>query len=242
MNRWRQSVGEIQARQRQVTECERAQVALSKVTACFQQMASSLGSDSDGSSLREELAETRALAHKICTGLHRRLLALLAEGEQGQEREHVERMWVFLLTGLETFQKDLKKVGSLQEFFPLTQRKDRDTLVKTGTSGGALEIAARVATIQTPWLAVEDDQIPDMKTQISKMDSLMQEMLQRVNVPLWSVEAKQEAWVEDIKDEPDQDETLEEMMQVELVSQEGTTSNCCHHPRCKLGCILCLLN
>lgn len=59
---------EIQTRKRQVNECERAQAALSKVTACFQQMATSLGSNIDGSFLREELEETRIVAHKICSG------------------------------------------------------------------------------------------------------------------------------------------------------------------------------
>lgn len=59
---------EIQTRKRQVNECERAHAALSKVTACFQQMATSLGSNIDGSFLREELEETRIVAHKICSG------------------------------------------------------------------------------------------------------------------------------------------------------------------------------
>ena len=68
MNRWRRSVGELQARRQQVTECEQALAALSKVTACFQQMASSLGSNTDGSGLREELADIRAMAHRIYTG------------------------------------------------------------------------------------------------------------------------------------------------------------------------------
>ncbi len=68
MNRWRQSVVEIQTRKKEVNECERAQATLSKVTACFQQMATSLGSNMDGSFLREELEETRAVAHKICSG------------------------------------------------------------------------------------------------------------------------------------------------------------------------------
>lgn len=68
MNRWRQSVVEIQSRKREVNECEQAQAALSKVTGCFQQMATSLGTNADGSCLREELEETRTLAHRICTG------------------------------------------------------------------------------------------------------------------------------------------------------------------------------
>jgi len=68
MNRWRQSVVEIQTRKRQVNESERAHAALSKVTACYQQMATSLGSNIDGSFLREELEETRIVARKICSG------------------------------------------------------------------------------------------------------------------------------------------------------------------------------
>lgn len=59
---------EIQTRKKEVNECERAQAALSKVTACFQQMVTSLGSNMDGSFLREELEETRTVTHKICSG------------------------------------------------------------------------------------------------------------------------------------------------------------------------------
>ncbi|XP_041944439.1 regulator of G-protein signaling 9-binding protein [Alosa pseudoharengus] len=241
MNHWRRSVGELQARRRQVTECEQALAALSKVTACFQQMASSLGSNTDGSGLREELAEIRAMAHRIYTGLHRRLIALLTETEQAQEdREQVERLWVLFLSGLETFQKDLRKTSSLQELFPLTQRRDRSALVKTGYSGES-EVAARAATVQTPWVCVEDEPCPDLQTQISRMDSLLQEMLQRVNVPVWTVEATQKAWVEVEKEEQDEDETLEDLMQVEVVSQDSVTG-CCHHLNCRLSCLLCLLS
>lgn len=61
-------MGEIQARKRLVSECEQAQAAFIKLTACFQQMATCLGSNTDGSLLRDELEETRGQAHKICTG------------------------------------------------------------------------------------------------------------------------------------------------------------------------------
>lgn len=69
MSRWRRSVDELTAgRRRQQAECERAQNALSRVTSCFQQLAASLGSSADSSFLREEMDETRALAHRICSG------------------------------------------------------------------------------------------------------------------------------------------------------------------------------
>ncbi|XP_027858234.1 regulator of G-protein signaling 9-binding protein isoform X3 [Xiphophorus couchianus] len=68
MSRWRRSVDELTAgRRRQQAECERAQNALSRVTSCFQQLAASLGSSADSSFLREEMDETRALAHRICS-------------------------------------------------------------------------------------------------------------------------------------------------------------------------------
>ncbi|KAI7808110.1 putative regulator of G-protein signaling 9-binding protein, partial [Triplophysa rosa] len=242
MNRWRQSVVEIQSRKREVNECEQAQAALSKVTACFQQMATSLGTNADGSCLREELEETRTLAHRICTGLHRRLLALLIELEQGQEdKEQVERLWVNFLSSLEHFQQDLRKVRILREFFPLTQRKDRQALVNTGFAGGTSEVAARAAMVQTPWLSAEETLCPVLKSHVEEIDVLLEEMLQRVNVPLWSVEPTQEAWVEGCSNQDDDDESLEETMEVEVVSQKNT-SGCCHHQNCKVGCLLCLLS
>ncbi|KAK7155847.1 hypothetical protein R3I93_010497 [Phoxinus phoxinus] len=237
MNRWRQSVVEIQTRKRQVNESERAHVALSKVTACYQQMATSLGSNIDGSFLREELEETRIVAHKICSGLHRRLLTLLTEMEQGQEdKEQVERLWVIFLSSLENFQQDLKKVRALQEIFPLTQRKDRQALVNTGYAGGTSEVAARAAMVQTPWLSIEETERPDMKTHIKEIDVMLEEMLQRVNVPLWSIEPMQE--VDGVQEE---DESLEDIMEVEVVSQNNI-SGCCQHYNCKVGCLLCLLS
>ncbi|XP_072539264.1 regulator of G-protein signaling 9-binding protein [Salminus brasiliensis] len=243
MNRWRRSVGEIQARRRQVSECEQAQAALSKVTACYQQMATCLGSNTDGSSLREELEETRALAYRICTGLHRRLLALLVDTEQGQEdREQVERMWVLFLCGLENFQQDLRRVSTLQESFPLGQRKDRRALVNSGAAGGGSEVAGRAATVQMPWVSTEGEQKPDLKSHVLEIDGLLQEMLQRVNVPLWSVEPTQNAWAEACRDIQEEDDTLEEIMEVEVVSQGSRASGCCNHSNCRLGCIFCLLN
>lgn len=183
----------------------------------------------------------RMFSHPFPLGLHRRLLTLLTETEQGlEDKEQVERLWVLFLSGLEAFQRDLRKACTLQELFPLTQRRDRFSLVKTGYSGGS-EVAARAATVQTPWVSVEEDRCPDLQTQISRMDSLLQEMLQRVNVPVWTVEATQEAWVEVGKEEQDDDETLEDLMQVEVVSQDSTSTGCCHYSNCRLSCLLCLL-
>lgn len=68
MSRWRHSVDELAARRRQQSECERAHEVLSRVTSCFQQQVASLGSTADSSYLRDELNETRTLAHRISCG------------------------------------------------------------------------------------------------------------------------------------------------------------------------------
>ncbi|XP_076870052.1 regulator of G-protein signaling 9-binding protein [Brachyhypopomus gauderio] len=244
MNRWQRSVGEIQARRKQVSKCEHAQSALGRVTACYQQMATSLGSNTDGSSLREELERTRALAHRICTGLHQSLLALLVETEQGQEdREQVERLWVLFLSCLESFQQDLRRVSTLEEIFPLTQRKDRQALVNTGAVGGGSEVASRAATVQVPWATGDEEPRPDLRAHVVEIDGLLQEMLRSVNIPLWSVEPTQKAWAEACKDGQDElEDVLEEMMEVEVVSQDNRASGCCSHSTCRLGCAFCLLN
>ncbi|KAG9353374.1 hypothetical protein JZ751_017953 [Albula glossodonta] len=255
MNRWRKSVGEIQARRRQVIECERGQAALCKVTACYKQLASFLGSSSDCSRLREELEETRTMAYTISKGVQKRLTTLLTEGELGQEeREEVERVWVLFISGLEMFQQDLRKAAALQDLFPLTQRRDRRALLNTGCAGGGSGVAARAASVQTPWIRVEEEPGPDLRTHALQLDGMAQEMLQKVNVPFWSVEATQEAWPEDTEIEPEDDDGEEEeeaaavaamgdALEVEVVSPEQDRGRgCCRNKRCRLGWVLCLLN
>lgn len=178
--------------------------------------------------------------HAHVTGLHRRLLELLVENEQGQDdREQIERLWVLLLSALENFQQELKRVSALQELFPIALPKNRQALVNTGASGGGTEVAGRAAMVQGPWVVTECAEKPDLKNHVLEIETLLQDMLQRVNVPLWSVEPVQKAWAEETQEEDD--DTLEEIMEVEVVSQNGK-SGCCSHSNCRLGCIFCLLN
>lgn len=181
------------------------------------------------------------LYHADVPGLHRRLLELLVETEEGQnDRVQVERSWVLLLCALENFQHELKRVTALQELFPIAVQKDKHALVNTGASGGGTEVAGRAAMVQSPWVVMECREKPDLKGHVLEIEALLQEMLQRVNVPLWSVEPMQKAWDEGTQ-EADDDDTLEEMMEVEVVAQDGK-SGCCSHSNCRLGCIFCLLN
>lgn len=164
----------------------------------------------------------------------------MVETEQSQDdREQVERLWVLLLSTLENFQQELKRVSALQELFPVALQKQRQALVNTGASGGGTEVAGRAAMVQSPWVVPESKEKPDLKGHVLEIETLLQEMLQRVNVPLWSIEPMQKAWAEGTQEEDD--DTLEEMMEVEVVSQNGK-SGCCSHSTCRLRCIFCLLN
>lgn len=68
MHRWQRSADEVAVLRHQQRECERALDALSKVTSCFQQLVLSLGGSADCTFLREEMDETRALGHSVCSG------------------------------------------------------------------------------------------------------------------------------------------------------------------------------
>ncbi|XP_030230959.1 regulator of G-protein signaling 9-binding protein [Gadus morhua] len=242
MSRWRRSVDELQVRRRQLGECERGQEALSRVTSCFQQLSSALGSSCDGSFLREEMEESRVLAYKICCGLSRRLVGLLAEGDPSSpspgERESAERIWVLFLSALEHFLLDLQKASSLIGRFPLTQRCDRRALVNTGSSDTMAGVAACAASVQTPWITVEEEPSPGLTNHITGLEDLLQDMQLKVSVPFWSVEATQQAWAEaaDLMED-----SVEDLMELEVVSNDNKMNSCCPSC-CRLGCLLYLLN
>ncbi|KAM4740419.1 regulator of G-protein signaling 9-binding protein [Anableps anableps] len=245
MSRWRRSVDELTAgRRRQQTECERAQNALSRVTSCFQQLVASLGSSADSSFLREEIDETRALAHRICSGLSRRLLRLLSACDSApvavEDRQASERLWVLFLSAVENFLSDLRKAKDLIGQFPLTQRSSRRSLVNTGCADGLVGLAARVALVQIPWLVLEEEPSPDLTNHIAGLELLLSELQQRVPVAFWSVESTQPAWAEVLSDPEDPEDSLEDMMEVEVVSNSSSRNNvaaCCQGTCCGLSCV-----
>ncbi|KAM9859640.1 regulator of G-protein signaling 9-binding protein [Aulostomus maculatus] len=239
MSRWRRSVDELAVRRRQQGECERALEALSKVTSCFQQLAASLGSSADCSFLREEMDETRALAYRICSGLSRRLVRLLSECDSAptgpDDRQVFERLWVLFLSALENFLSDLRKASDLIGQFPLTQRYDRRSLVNTGCMDGVVGVAARAASVQAPWLTIEEELSPDLTNHIRALEALLSDMQLRVPVAFWSVEATQPAWAEAHGEQDEPEYSLEDLMEVEVVSSTNVTT-CCQ-PCFGLGCV-----
>ncbi|XP_074508088.1 regulator of G-protein signaling 9-binding protein [Sebastes fasciatus] len=242
MSRWRRSVDELAARRRQQSECERAQEALSRVTSCFQQLAASLGSSADCSFLREEMDDTRALAHQISSGLSRRLVRLLSDCDSApsgvEERQASERLWVLFLSALDNFLFDLRKACYLIGRFPLSQRYDRRSLVNTGCIDGVVGVAARVASVQAPWITLEEELSPDLINHIAGLEAMLSEMQLRVPVAFWSVEATQPAWAEACGELYEPDDTLEDLMEVEVVSNNSNNmAACCQPPCCGLGCV-----
>ncbi|XP_020513633.3 regulator of G-protein signaling 9-binding protein [Labrus bergylta] len=240
MSRWRRSVDELAVRRRQQSECERAQEVLNRVTSCFQQLAASLGSSADCSFLRDEMDETRAVAHRICSGLSRRLVRLLSDCDSAssgdEDRQLSERLWVLFLSALETFLSDLRKALALIGKFPLTQRYDRRSLINSGCIDGVVGVAARVASAQVPWLTLEEEPIPELADHIAGLETMLSEMQLRVPVAFWSVEATQPAWAEAHCELDEPDDSLEDLMEVEVVSY-NKMAVCCQAPCCGLSCV-----
>ncbi|XP_070815103.1 regulator of G-protein signaling 9-binding protein [Chaetodon trifascialis] len=240
MSRWRRSVDELTARRRQQGECERAQEALSRVTSCFQQLAASLGSSADCSFLRDEMDEMRALAHRICSGLSQRLVRLLSDSDSVptvvEDRQVSERLWVLFLSALENFLSDLRKACDLLGHFPLTQRYDRRSLVNTGCIDGMVGVAARVASVQAPWITLEEEPSPDLINHIAGLEAMLSEMQLKVPVAFWSVEATQPAWAEAQGELDEPDDSLEDLMEVEVVSSNMMAA-CCQPSCCRLSCV-----
>ncbi|XP_075869448.1 regulator of G-protein signaling 9-binding protein isoform X3 [Nelusetta ayraudi] len=237
MSRWRSSVEEVAARQRQQGECQRGQEALSRVTSCFQQLAASLGSSADGSFLRDELEETRGLVERLSKGLSQRLVHLLTACDSAPsgvaDRQVLERLWVHFLSSLESFLSDLRKTRYLIGRFPLSQQSDRRSLVNSGCVDGMVGVAARVAWAQTPWISLGEEQSPDLTNHIAGLESMLLELQLRVPVAFWSVEATQPAWAEPDGELEGRDHSLEELMEVEVAS----SSHGLHAPCCGLGCV-----
>ncbi|XP_061788315.1 regulator of G-protein signaling 9-binding protein [Nerophis lumbriciformis] len=241
MSQWRRSLDQMAAaRRRHRGECERAQDALVKATSCFQQLVASLGSSADCSFLREELDETRSLAHGMCSGLSRRLTALLSDDDSArpgpEDKQALERLWVHFLSALENFLSDLRKASFLIGHFPLTQRNDRRSLVKTGCFDGVVGVAARAASVQTPWPSLEEEPSPGLEQHIDGLEVLLSDMQLKVPVPFWSVEATQPAWVEGGEEPVEPDDSLEDLMEVEAVPSDKM-AGCCQPPCFGLSCV-----
>ncbi|XP_053549549.1 regulator of G-protein signaling 9-binding protein-like [Bombina bombina] len=212
-------------------DCKKVHISLNKVTACYRQLVMCVGGTSDCSRLREELEESRKKAFDLSTDLRNALMALLMEQEVSQEeRVELERIWVLFLSTLELFQQDLCKAHHLCQLFPLHGRQKR--LINTGVTGKTSEVAYRSRSIKSPssrlretTKPVERSCSPDLAGQIEHVESMLNDMQMKVSIPIWTVEATEEAWAEVIST-CDLDESSDnEILSGEDISGRG----CCSH-------------
>ncbi|XP_075757656.1 regulator of G-protein signaling 9-binding protein-like, partial [Pelodiscus sinensis] len=131
-------------------------------------------------------------------GLQNMLLAGLRQPLAGpEERLELERLWVLSLSALELFHQDLCRAHHLCQLFPL--QGGGAPLLRTGLPGKGPE------TGHKPWRrpsrkgARSTEQLggpPGLEEQVEQAGALLLEMETRVNVPVWTVEATDEAWPE----------------------------------------------
>ncbi|KAM4622964.1 regulator of G-protein signaling 9-binding protein-like isoform 1-T2 [Discoglossus pictus] len=212
-------------------DCKKVHISLNKVTACYRQLVLCVGGTSDCNRLREELEESRKKAFDLSTDLRNALMTLLMEQEVSHEdRVELERVWVLFLSTLELFQQDLCKAHHLCQMFPLHGRRKR--LISTGVTGKTSEVAYRSRSIKSPTSKLRDNPqrverscSPDLAGQIEHVESMLNDMQMKVSIPIWTVEATEEAWAE-VTSTCDLDEGSDnEILSGEDISSRG----CCAH-------------
>lgn len=127
-----------------------------------------------------------------------------------------------------------------------------------------VDVASRVASAKLPWLTLEEELSPDMTSHITGLEAMLTEMQLRVHwtshsgclwnqmevsasvllklvgvlqvpVAFWSVEATLPAWAEAHGELEVPDDSLEDLMEVEVVSNK--IAICFQPPCCGLGCV-----
>ncbi|KAM4692334.1 regulator of G-protein signaling 9-binding protein [Rhinophrynus dorsalis] len=226
-----------------VADCKKVHISLNKVTACYRQLVLCVGGTSDCPRLREELEESRKKAFELSTDLRNSLMFLLMEQELNQEdRVELERIWVLFLSTLELFQQDLCKAHHLCQLFPLHGRHKR--LINTGVIGKTSEVAYRARNIKSPSSRMRENQqrterpcSPDLAGQIEHVERMLHDMQMKVSIPIWTVEATEEAWAEVISTCD-----LDECSDNEILAGEDISSRgCCAHGQ-SLARPLCMVS
>ncbi|XP_069507323.1 regulator of G-protein signaling 9-binding protein-like [Ambystoma mexicanum] len=234
-----QSVDEPKNSKEVVEDCMKAYTSLNKVTAYYRHLVLCLGGTSDSTRLREDLEDCRKRAHELSTGLQNKLMSLLTEQEVSpDERVQLERMFVLFLSTLEMFQQDLYKAQHLYQLFP--QQTRRRCHIKTGTTGKPSDLSWRHRSLKSPSSRLGDVVEPqvssDLAVQIEHLERMVHEMEMKVSVPIWTVEATEEAWAEGTSTREIEDGSTNEI----LVTEETLSRGCCaqSQPWHRLPCLI----
>nr|AWC68258.1 regulator of G-protein signaling 9 binding protein [Hypsiglena torquata] len=180
-------------------ECKALLDALSKVTACYRHLVLTVGGAADSQELREELKKSRQKAQELAGVTRTQLTASLRDKTLAkEERVEFERLWVLFSACLEILESDMRRALELGQAFPLHVPKK--PLIQTGLSGTTSGVAARAMSVQNMKYDAQADldvlDLTDLEREIHQVGEMIYEMEMKVNVPRWTVQAKQEPGAE----------------------------------------------
>ncbi|XP_007539525.1 regulator of G-protein signaling 9-binding protein [Erinaceus europaeus] len=175
-------------------ECKAMLDALNKVTACYHHLVLTVGGSADSQNLREELQKTRQKAQELAVATCARLTAALRDRNlQGEERREFERLWVTFSGCLDLLEADMRRALALGSAFPL--HRPRRPLVRTGVAGDASRVAARALSARSLRHEAESDfdalDLGQLEREILQVSEMIHNMEMKVNVPRWTVQARQ---------------------------------------------------
>nr|XP_004660020.1 regulator of G-protein signaling 9-binding protein [Jaculus jaculus] len=180
-------------------ECKALLDALNKTTACYHVLVLTVGGSADSQDLREELQKTRQKARELAVVAGARLtVALRDRSLAAEERAEFERLWVAFSGCLDLLEADMQRALALGAAFPL--HAPRRPLVRTGVTGGSSGVAARALSARSLRHEADGDfdvaDLPALEREILQVGEMIDDMEMKVNVPRWTVQARQEAGAE----------------------------------------------
>ncbi|XP_013004592.1 regulator of G-protein signaling 9-binding protein [Cavia porcellus] len=173
--------------------------ALNKTTACYHHLVLTVGGSADSQNLRGELQKTRQKALELAVAAGGRLtVALRDKGLASEERAEFERLWVAFSGCLDLLEADMQRALALGAAFPL--HAPRRPLVRTGVAGSSSGIAARALSARSLRHEAEGDfdvaDLQELEREVLQVGKMINEMEMKVNVPRWTVQARQTAGAE----------------------------------------------
>lgn len=173
--------------------------ALNKTTACYHHLVLTVGGSADTQDLREELQKTRQKARELAMATGARLtVALRDRSLVTEERAEFERLWVAFSGCLDLLEADMQRALALGAAFPL--HAPRRPLVRTGVAGCSSAVAARALSARSLRHEAESDfdvsDLPQLEREVLQVGEMIDDMEMKVNVPRWTVQARQEAGAE----------------------------------------------
>lgn len=180
-------------------ECKALLDALNRTTACYHHLVLTVGGSADSQNLREELQKTRQKAHELAVATGARLTGALRDRSlAAEERTEFERLWVTFSGCLDLLEADMQRALALGSAFPL--HAPRRPLVRTGVAGDASGVAARALSARSLRHEAERDfdvaDLQELEREVLQVGEMIQDMEMKVNVPRWTVQARQTAGAE----------------------------------------------